>query len=186
MMGSPKFALLDRIEEGAREATPLWQWLFLVGLIGLPILMGFGYAALAERTVWRLHSYEYEAIIRIQGVATIVMFFVGIMDIKMGWSHKLFRQPEPRNLPPGPFRLGFAFIEMIYRPWWGLPLGIFGMISLFHLIADGGPAITVSRVFRDSRELFGWLFATILAATVMVVLVGLVVQQRLRARNRAS
>jgi len=141
---------------------------------------------LAERTVWRLPPHEYETIIRVQEAAAIVLFLAGIMDIRMGWSRKLFRRPELRNLPPGPFRLGFAFIGIVYRPWWGVPLGIFGMISFFHLIDDDEPAITVYRVFWNSWELFGWFFAAVFTVTGIVLLVGLIVQQRLRQRDRAT
>lgn len=185
-MEKPKAALLDRIEERAREALPLWQCLFVVGLAGLPILLGFGYAALAERSVWRLPSHEYETVIHVQGVAAIVLFLVGVMDIKMGWSRKLFRIPEPHSLPSGPFCLGFAFIEVYYRPWWGVPLGVLGTIFLFHLIDDDEPAITVSRVFWNSRELYGWFFAAVLTVMGTIFLLGLVVQQRLRQRDRAA
>lgn len=186
MTDEPRQTLLDRIEERARKAWPLWQWMLFVGLTGLPILLGYVYAAQAERPVWRLPSREYVTILKVQGGATVVLFVLGLLDINMGWSRKLFRQPERRSLPPGPFRLGSAFIGIFYRRWWGLPLLIPAMILFINLVLGDEPVISVSRIFWNSREMFVWFYAVILAVMGGICLVGLIVQQKLKKRDRAA
>ena len=180
---SPK-TFLDRVEEEARDATPLWQWAFFILLLMLPIAAGYGYAAWAERTVWRLHFDEYRVIVWAQVGVTLAMLAIGVMDIDKGWSRKLFRQPHHSDLPPGPFRLGSAFLRVIYRPWWGIPVIVATWILMFRLLAESDPAITVHRVFWDALEWFAWFFAAAFAGMGLVLLAGLFIRLWMRERGR--
>lgn len=45
MTGETSGSLRDRIEAKAREARPFWEWLFILWLLGMPILLGLVYTA---------------------------------------------------------------------------------------------------------------------------------------------
>lgn len=186
MADNPAQSLQDRIEEGAREVWPIWEWLLFLWLVGLPILLGYVYAALAERAAGGpLPWQDYQTILYVKGGFTAAMFVAVVVVSIRGWHRKLIGWSDPKTLAPGPFRLGAALIGIYYRPWWNPPLVSIGLVVLIGLV-DTGETETVPEIFWMSQALFGWFFASAVALLGLVLLVGMVIQPRLGEKGGPS
>lgn len=183
MTEKPNAALLDRIEEGARGAWPVWEWLLFLWLVGLPILLGYAYAAMAEDAAGGQLAWEdYQTILYVKGGGTAAMFIAAVVAANRGWHRKLMGWPDPSRIVPGPFRLGSALIEIYSRPWMGVVLMSSGLSVLISLV-DTGEADSVPEIFWMSRALFGWFFGAAVVLIGVISLAGLFVQLRLRERG---
>lgn len=184
MSDTARSSLLERIEEKAREATPLWQWLVSIVPVFLPIQLGYFYAAHLERVSGILRYDDIMTILYAQAAGAMGLLFLGILDMSKGYSRKLLRRPDPKAQPPGPFRLGGGLIGVIYRPWWGIPLMAVSFPIFMRLVESEELVIYPDEIFWQSRALFGWFFVAVLGTLGAVTFVGLIVRQRLRERGR--
>ena len=185
MADKAKQGLLERTEDGAREASPLWQWVTTTVLIFLPIELGYLYAAQVEQASGML---DYDAIMTIlycQGGGAMAMLFLGMLDMSKGYSRRLLRMPDPKQQPPGPYRIGSGLVGLIPGlQWIGPALGGVGLSLIIGMMESRGPMVYPDEVFWRGREGFRWLLAAFLGFQGAVTLVGLIVRQRLRERGR--
>lgn len=113
-----KPVLLKRVEEKARETSPLWQWLFAAASFFVLIQLGYVYAAQIKQASGILRYEEMITILGAQAVGILGLGLLGNLDKKKGYSHRLLRLSDPRELPPGPFRLGAGMVGLIPGLWW--------------------------------------------------------------------
>lgn len=183
MTDEPQQTLRDRIEAKAREAWPVWEWLLILWLLGMPILLGLVYTAMAENAAGGPISYErYQTILAVMGGSEAVIFITVITVTNKGWHRRLLGWSDPSRIVPGPFRCGWALLEIYGRRWMGFVLMMVGLQVLIRLV-DTGEADTVPEIFWMSQALFGWFFAGAVALLGLISFVGLFVQSRLRDRG---
>jgi hypothetical protein len=183
MTDDPQQTLQDRIEAKAREAWPVWEWLLILWLLGMPILLGLVYTAMVENAAGGALPYErYQTVLYVMSGSTAVMFITTTAAVNRGWHRRLLGWSEPSRIAPGPFRFGWALLEIYGRRWMGFVLMMVGLQVLKKLVGID-EVDTVPEIFWVSQALFGWFFAGTLALLVLVSFVGLFVQLRLRDRG---
>ena len=110
---------------------------------------------------------------------------LGNLDKKKGYSLRLLRLSDPRELRPGPFRLGAGIVGLIPGLWWmGPVLGTPAYVYIGFVALDDRNS--PEEIFWLSQELLGWLLILVLGALGILTLAGLFIGQRLREKGRPA
>lgn len=181
MAETAKPGLLERVEEEAREILPLWHWFSVTACFFLLFQLADIYAAQIKLGSGMLQREEIIAILVAQVVGMLALVIFGSLDKKKGYSHRLLRLPDPRETPPGPFRLGAGMASLIPGLWWIVPAlstlaGLY--IGFFALDDRNSPEAT----FWLSQELLGWFLILVLGTLGILTVAGRFIGQRLRKR----